>query len=75
MSEVITYRDFEITPNPPEARQYRYGYVHENYDGPEDNRGGHCETIDQCKDDIDEWWEENPDLEAGIQEFEINTER
>lgn len=31
-----------------------WGYVHKDYDGPEDSRHGYCATFTECLDEIDE---------------------
>lgn len=47
----IKFAGYIITEskNPSE---HGYGYVHEDYDGPEDNRHGFCSTIDECLKEI-----------------------
>lgn len=61
MGTRIEYRGFIIQNNPPEARQYKYGYYHKDYDGYEDNRRGDCLTLDDCKEEIDQYWQQCED--------------
>jgi len=51
--EPIPYRGYTITlADYPQFGKYEY--VSDDYDGPEDNRCGHENTIDDCKEAIDE---------------------
>ena len=56
------YRDFEISP-----AYHGYEYAHTDFDGapfhaldesPADPRSGWGKTEDDCKEQIDEWWDE-----------------
>lgn len=38
-----------------------YQAVHKDYDGPEDNRIFHANTIDEVREEVDEYWLENCD--------------
>lgn len=61
MKDKLHYRDFEITTLPAYARQFRYQYEHKDFDGAPDAgdmRYGSCETIEQCIEAIDEWYED-----------------
>jgi len=54
MPSTITYRDHEITKlNYFEA--FNYDYVHKDYCGQDDDRLGWHNTIQECKEAIDEW--------------------
>lgn len=57
------YRGFRIdyAPPPIPARECDWQWVHEDYDGPEDNRCGHAPSLEAAKADIDFWHEENGD--------------
>jgi hypothetical protein len=59
----ITYRDFEISHAPPPgyAPDSDWQWVHKDYDGPEDNRAGHAESLEACKTAVDDWWEDHFD--------------
>lgn len=50
------YRGYHIYYDPPPipVRTMDWGYTHEEYDGPEDNRCGRVATEQACKDAIDE---------------------
>ena len=60
----ILYRGFEIRPG-GHWPEHGYSWVHPDYDGPGDNRCGSAATVDECKLDIDEWHEMNPEPEDG----------
>ena len=53
------YRDFIITYDPPPipVRNCDWHYYHKDID-LDDNRYGHCASLDECKAEIDEWYEE-----------------
>lgn len=34
---------------------FPYEYIHDDYDGEEDNRFGFCASIEECKQQINEW--------------------
>lgn len=57
---LIYYRDYIISDNPPCARDFKFQFVHEEYDGPEDHRHGDGKTIEDCKHQIDEKESEHP---------------
>ena len=44
----MKYKQFYIERNPPEARQFKWHYVHKDYDGWEDTRTGSCKTVLEC---------------------------
>ena len=48
------YRGYIITPTPVYAREWRFAYQHQDFDGPEDNRYGFGRTVEECKKAIDE---------------------
>ena len=55
----IWYGKFRIwaTNQHPFARGTAFAYVHDDCDGNEnDGRFGYCESIDECKAEIDERW-------------------
>lgn len=54
----MTYRDYEIKPN---SHSYggEYEYVHNDYDGPGDDRCGYGQTVRECLEDIDRYIEEH----------------
>lgn len=45
----ITYRDYTIK----RGEHTKFEFVHNEYDGPGDNRLGVCDTIDECRMEID----------------------
>jgi hypothetical protein len=53
---MTNYRDYEITFNPPPipSRACDWQYTHKDYDGPEDPRIGHAESLEAAKSDIDD---------------------
>lgn len=51
----IEYKGFAIS----NAWIGGFQYVHNDYDGPEDNRHGHEATLEDCYRAIDEWHDEN----------------
>lgn len=55
------YRGFRIdyAPPPIPTRECDWQWVHDDYDGPEDNRCGHAPSLAAAKSDIDFWHEEN----------------
>jgi hypothetical protein len=57
----VTYRGFRIDYDPPPipVRTCDWQFAHEDYDGPEDNRCGHAESLEAAKAEIDFWHEEN----------------
>lgn len=57
MKTLLHYRDFEISQNYPEAREFKWYYEHKDFVGLGDNRYGHCKTIEDCIEEIDEWHE------------------
>jgi len=57
MPNTIKYRDHEIS-RPRFNEPYDYEFVHKDYDGPDDGRCGNCDTIQECKEAIDDWHEE-----------------
>ena len=59
----ITYRDFEISYDPPPipARNCDWSYSHKDFDGPEDNRYGHAPSLEAAKAAIDDWWDDHFD--------------
>jgi hypothetical protein len=56
----MNYRNFRIDYDPPPIpiRTYDWRYVHEDYDGPADNRYGHAPSLEAAKAEIDDWHEE-----------------
>jgi hypothetical protein len=58
----MKYRGYEIYENDfrghPDWRKVQWMYCHEDYDGFEDSRCGACETIEECKIEID-WLEDD----------------
>lgn len=62
----MRYRDFEITNicPPIPTRSCDWEFAHVEYDGPEDNRIGHGPTVEDCKRQIDEWYEEEGDSDV-----------
>lgn len=59
---VQTYRDFEIYPYNGIAIHSSYDWLfsHKDYDGEGDNRHGHAASVEECKAEIDEYWENTP---------------
>lgn len=58
----IWYRKYRICPTDPVPpiptwRKFQWSYAHDDYDGPGDNRCGHCESIEACIEEID--WKED----------------
>lgn len=51
----IEYRDYAIS----NAWIGGFQYVHNDYDGPEDNRAGHERTLEDCYRAIDESYDED----------------
>jgi hypothetical protein len=51
---MTTYRDFNIEHN-----GWAYIYSHKEYDGPEDRRCGSASSIEEAKDNIDEYYFES----------------
>ena len=53
---MIHYKGYKIEKvlKPIPSRKMDWDYVHEDYDGPEDNRCGCAASIEECKSDIDE---------------------
>jgi len=58
---VTRYRDFDIHYDPPPipSRNCDWHWTHKDFDGPEDNRGGHAESAEAAKAAVDFWHEEN----------------
>ncbi len=56
----VAYRGFRIDYYPPPIpiRTCDWQYVHEDYDGTEDNRYGHAPSLEAAKAEIDDWHEE-----------------
>jgi hypothetical protein len=58
----ITYRGYEIRQNDFRAHPYwgkvAWTFAHKDYDGPEDNRCGFAETVEDCMSEIDDAEEE-----------------
>lgn len=57
----LTYRKFTIYYDPPPipTRAFDYHYYHEDHDGTEtDKRCGSAASIEACKAEIDDWYEE-----------------
>lgn len=52
----MRYGNYTIThnPKPIPTREHDYDYVHDDYDGPEDDRCGSAATLEACKEAIDE---------------------
>lgn len=46
----ITYRDYTIK----RGEHTKFEFVHNEYDGPGDNRLGACDTLEDCMTEIDE---------------------
>lgn len=63
VADPILYGDWRIYENDFRAhhdwRTVRWLYVHDDYDGPEDDRSGFAASIEACKAEIDEWEEEH----------------
>lgn len=55
----VVYRDFSVDTTLFQCMGMAYGWVHVDYDGPEDNRHGSEATVEDCYRSIDEWHEEN----------------
>lgn len=58
---MITYRKFIIHP----SYMHGFDYVHEDYDGApdaNDSRAGTCLTVEECKEEIDNWYKDNVDF-------------
>lgn len=51
--ERVDYRGYEVYRVNGFAG-YNWEYIHKDYDGPEDNRFGHCRNFAECLDEIDE---------------------
>ena len=57
MSEIIKYRSFEITrEDAPFSLDFYYVYQHKNFDDVGLPRHGWCKTIEECKEEIDDWY-------------------
>lgn len=58
MKEVV-YRNFIISYwcKPIPDRRFDYDYAHADYDGPEDNRCGSAASVEDCKSEIDDYWD------------------
>lgn len=55
--QVIQYRDFEIVPDEiarAVGTKQVWQYTHKDYNGDEDRRIGNCESVEACKEEIDE---------------------
>lgn len=53
--------------HPEYGRQFAYEFVHDDYDGApdaNDNRAGHAESVEACREEIDERETPTPALEA-----------
>jgi hypothetical protein len=50
MTTPMDYRGYNITywPKPIPSRAHDYDFVHQDYDGPGDNRVGSCGSIRDC---------------------------
>jgi hypothetical protein len=46
---------------PQYGPQFAYQYIHDGYDGPEDNRAGYAESVEACREEIDEREPSAPD--------------
>lgn len=53
-NERVLYRDYEVARLELTFGGMVWGYVHKDYDGPEDSRHGYCATFTDCLDEIDE---------------------
>lgn len=51
-SQVEQYKDFIIYPS--DGLVFGWEFVHKDYDGPEDGRCGHTNSLQEAKDEIDE---------------------
>jgi len=63
------YRGFTIGHDPPPvpSRAADWQYVHDDYDGPPDDRHGHAASEQACRDEIDAWHDEQrAELDAAI---------
>lgn len=60
-TQPIKYRNFNVELSTIGFPAPKWQYTHEDFDGPEDNRGGHCDTASQCFSEIDEWWDDQID--------------
>jgi hypothetical protein len=49
-SSTIIYRDYTITP----GGLRKFQFISNEYTGDGDNRFGHCDTIEECKSEVDE---------------------
>ena len=56
----MNYRGYSIThrPKPIPVRSHDYDYYPDDYDGPEDGRGGTAASVEEAKAAIDEAREE-----------------
>ena len=54
------YRDYtiEYNPKPIPIRTKDWDYVHDDYDGPEDNRLGSTNSLESAKAEIDDMCED-----------------
>lgn len=50
----VVYRGYSVDTTMFQCMGAMYGYVHEDYDGPEDNRHGSEATLEDCYRAIDE---------------------
>jgi hypothetical protein len=61
-NDPIKYKGYLIYQNDftahPDWADVSWLYIHEDYDGPEDNRAGVHSSVDLCKQEID-WLEED----------------
>ncbi len=53
----MIYRGYKIEPF-PNSYPFPFSYVHTGYDGPEDDRHGIEDTVQECKDAIDDWYDD-----------------
>jgi|TARA_R110000796_G_scaffold134859_1_gene250793 hypothetical protein len=50
----MRYRDFEITEG-----YFGYQYLHDEYEPDNPSLAGCCDTIEECKSEIDQYYDEN----------------
>lgn len=69
--ETIEYRDFIIKPD---CATGMFMWVHKEYDGPEDRRIGFCcQSVQQCKREIDDYIFENATYEVQVKSGKVES--
>jgi len=71
MADEITYRGFKIEHSlkPIPSRVFDWSFVHEDYDGPEDDRCGDAESLAGCFREIDQYLDDETCNWCGSEDF------